>query len=517
MRMDNGTCWFCYLAINDGLLSRQCCEDLLAELGDDVELLTFAQAVVDQQLCTDIDQIQQLLDAACTQAADGPPPDSELEYETGSELDSEAETIVPAPAAQPQAKAAYVCDGASIVDCADWSCVTMLDGLSAASAVERMQILLQTARQLQVSDVHLSAGSPPFLRHQMRVQPLGSAVLSADAAAMLNLAMLDAGQREIFAARLDFNLALQLSDNQRYRVNLMQHKQGIAGTYHVIPDQIRSLPQLGFSNHATIAKLLDHHNGLILVTGPAGSGKTTTLAALVDILNSKRRDHIITIEDPIEILHHSRNCSITQRQIGIHTQSYASALKGALREDPDVIVIGELHDLETIEMAITAAETGHLVIGTLHTADAASTLNRLLDVFPPSQQQQIRAMTSESLRGILCQKLLPRADGSGLIATGELLINTIAVATIIREARMHHLPGVMQTGSALGMRSMDQAVYELWQQQAISTEVARRQIHSSELLLRLDKSPAPSQNTAAAAADGEHDQNGQPRKKGWFR
>jgi len=290
------------------------------------------------------------------------------------------------------------------------------------------------------------------------------------------------------------------------------HKQGTAGNYHIVPGTVRSLGDLGFSNPEVIEKLLDHHNGLILVTGPAGSGKTTTLAALVDRLNRKRHDHIITVEDPIEVVQESRSCFVTQRQVGTHTETYASALKGALREDPDIIVIGELHDLETIEMALTAAETGHLVISTLHTRDAATTLNRLLDVFPPSQQQQIRAMASESLRGILCQQLLPSADGEGRVVAYELLVNTVAASKIIREGRTHHLQGVMQTGMSQGMRSMDFSVYELFEKGAITEEIALAKIKSRDMTNRLKT------RIRAAHEPAEPGEESQAkRRKGWFR
>jgi twitching motility protein PilT len=239
----------------------------------------------------------------------------------------------------------------------------------------------------------------------------------------------------------------------------MQQKDGISGSYRLVPDHICSLEELGFlpRDSATIQKLLDYHNGLILVTGPIGAGKTTTLAAMVNVANEKRTDHIITVEEPIEILQLSKNCSVTQREIGKHTISYHSALKAALREDPDIIVVGEMHDLETIENAITAAETGHLVIGTLHTGDAANTLNRLLDVFPPSQQPQIRAMTAGSLRGIICQKQIPNGMG-GIELVYEVLINTQAVSNLVSEGKTYQLKSTMAIGSKQGMFTMDQLI-----------------------------------------------------------
>ena len=255
----------------------------------------------------------------------------------------------------------------------------------------------------------------------------------------------------------------------------MVHKDGISGTYRVVPDRVMTLEELGFRNADTIRELLDYHNGLILVTGPVGAGKTTTLASLIAELNKKRSDHIISVENPIEIIHRSMNCSVTQREVGSHTASFHAALKGALREDPDIIVIGELRDLETIEMAITAAETGHLVIGTLHTANASTTLNRQLDVFPPSQQPQIRAMTAESLRGVICQRMLPTVQGGVAIAC-ELLLNNLAVGNLIRDGKIHALRAVIETGSKQGMCLMDHYILSLFQQGVIDKEVALENI-----------------------------------------
>jgi twitching motility protein PilT len=231
---------------------------------------------------------------------------------------------------------------------------------------------------------------------------------------------------------------------------------------------------------------MDNDNGLVLVTGPTGSGKTTTLAALIDLLNQRRYCHVITIEDPIEIIYPTGTCMITQRQVGLHTHGYASALKAALREDPDVIVIGEMHDLETMEIAITAAETGHLVLATLHTRDAASTLNRLLGVFPPNQQPQIRAMVSESLRGVICQQFLPSTDGRQVLAS-ELLVNTAAVANLIREGKTHLMEGVIQTGISSGMQSMDRCLLQLFGQGLIEEKDARVRMRSRDGVARLER------------------------------
>jgi twitching motility protein PilT len=263
-----------------------------------------------------------------------------------------------------------------------------------------------------------------------------------------------------------------MEGGRRIRANLMLHKDGVKGTYRIVPERIRTPSELGFKNTAVLDRLLSYHNGLILVTGPVGAGKTTTLNSLIDQLNRTRDDHIITVEDPIEFLHQSQGCNVTQRQAGHHTASFATALKGALREDPDVIVIGELRDLETIEMAITASETGHLVIGTMHTSDATSTLNRLLDVFPPGQQSQIRAMVAQSLRGILCQRLLPAKQGGVVLAT-EILVNTLAVSSMVRDGKTQGIPSTLDTGKREGMISMDNSILDLWKEGKITNETAR--------------------------------------------
>jgi len=331
--------------------------------------------------------------------------------------------------------------------------------------------------------------------------------------------LLNEDSRKMFAAEQDICFGMELEGGDRYRVNLSVHKNGPSGTYHIVPNSIRSLAELGFPNHKVISKLLDYHNGLILVTGPSGCGKTSTMAALVDELNRRRKDHIITVEAPIEFVCESRRCNITQREVGKHTESYAAALKGALREDPDIIVIGELHDLETIEMAITAAETGHLVISTLHTADSASTLNRLLDVFPPAQQQQIRSMTSESLRGIICQRLIPRSDNDKLAVANELLLGSTAVSKIIREGRTHLLVGVMQTGAKAGMRSMDQSFFELFEQGRITVDQALTNIRSRDMANRVKARQrlTNEENQAEENEQMQDDASDKKKKRGWFR
>ena len=365
-----------------------------------------------------------------------------------------------------------------------------------------MQALLTELRDYGASDLHISAMSAPFIRRNLELERLEDIVISRELAEKCNFCLLTAQQARTFRKEQDMTFALEIG-NARFRTALILHKDGIAGSYRLVPDQIPSLAELGFlpKDVETLERLMDYPNGLVLVTGPIGSGKTTTLASLVDIANSRRQDHIISVEDPIEILQRSKSCQVTQRQVGKHTKSYSSALKGALREDPDIIVIGEMHDLETIENAITAAETGHLVIGTLHTRDAANTMNRILDVFPPNQQPQIRSMTAGSLRGVLCQNLVKGADGK-LTVVYEILINTLAIANVINEGKIFQLKGNMQIGAKVGMCTIDQNLLEKWKVGAISYDTAREGMTDKSVIALLEKENAvrEAQKFAAEAA-----------------
>ena len=372
-----------------------------------------------------------------------------------------------------------------------------------------MQCLLVELRAYGASDLHISAMSQPFIRRNLELERLEEVILSREEAEKCNLCLLTVQQVKKFKKDQDMTFALEIGAD-RFRTALILHKDGIAGSYRIVPDKIPSLEELGFlpKDVTTLERLMDYPNGLVLVTGPIGSGKTTTLASLVDIANSRREDHIITVEDPIEILQESKGCQVTQRQVGDHTKSYSSALKGALREDPDIIVIGEMHDLETIENAITAAETGHLVIGTLHTGDAANTMNRILDVFPPNQQPQIRSMTAGSLRGVVCQKLVKGSNGK-LCVVYEILINTLAVANVISEGKIFQLRGNMQIGSKVGMCTIDQTLLEKWKNNEISYDTALEGMKDKSVIAILEKENAVRQAqkfaeeaAARAAAQG---------------
>lgn len=338
--------------------------------------------------------------------------------------------------------------------------------------------MLMALGEKDFSDLHLSAGSRPFGRRFGKLEYLAESPMNEALAAAFGMALLSPAQKAYFETFQDYDFAIALDNGRRYRTNLMQHRDGLKITFRLVPEKVLALEALGFGQHTeTIKNLLAYHNGLILVTGPVGCGKTTTLAAMVDDLNKTRTDHIICVEDPIEIVHRSDQCSVTQRAVGPHTHSFKSALKGALRQDPDIIVIGEMRDLETIEMAISASETGHLVIGTMHTSDASMTLNRLLDVFPPAAQSQIRSMVAESLRGIICQRLLPGTSGHPVLAC-EILVKNMAVSALIRDGKQAGLGNIMETGKKEGMILMDACVMQCFQNGTISAETARANIQN---------------------------------------
>jgi twitching motility protein PilT len=455
--MNRETAWLARLLIDGGIASQAQCIQTRAKVGDAGDLMAFAQELIDSGVVTDVGALEQLAEQAAQKAAgSAPSPDP-----------FEAATDAHAPFAE--ATSAAVEPGDASAPKFAFATTSKLDDAALANA---MRTLLRDCARFGASDLHLSTGARPFIRRNRALSFIDESVLTADDALRLNTVLLSAGQKAIYLERKDYDYALALNASDRYRVNLMFHKNGAAGAYRMVPAEIKSLGDLGFTKHLeTITKLLSYHNGLILVTGPVGSGKTTTLASMVSFLNQHREDHIITVEDPIEVVQPARGCNVTQREVGEHTKTFFSALKGALREDPDVIVIGELRDLETIEMAISASETGHLVIGTMHTSDAATTLNRLLDVFAPAQQAQVRASVAESLRGIICQRLLPAADG-GLALACEILVSNTAIQNLIREGKSTGLRNTMETGVKEGMCLMDSVVFGLWQERKISAETA---------------------------------------------
>src|SRR5712672_2088823 len=328
---------------------------------------------------------------------------------------------------------------------------------------------LAVAQEAGASDVHLGVNAPPVWRLHGTLQPIwpDAPRFKAEQTQKLADTFLNDVQRVLVKERGDADFAYA-NNFARYRTSVVRQRLGVDLVFRIINTKVRTMDELGLPEHLKL--LTRYQNGLILVTGSVGSGKSTTLASLVEQVNIERREHIITLEDPIEYVLEPKGCHITQREVHTHTRSFAAALRGALREDPDVIMIGEMRDLETISLAITAAETGHLVLGTLHTSNASRTLDRLLDVFPPGQQEQIRIMVSESLRGIISQQLVPRTDGNGRVLALETLTNTPAVANVIREAKTYMLPGIIQTGRKQGMRLMDDSLTRLFDQGLISAE-----------------------------------------------
>src|SRR5882757_4429376 len=340
---------------------------------------------------------------------------------------------------------------------------------------------LAVALEAGASDVHLGVNAPPVWRLHGTLRPIwpDAPRFKAEQTQKLADTFLNDVQRGLVKERGDADFAYANSRG-RYRASVVRQRLGTDIVFRIINTRIRTMDELGLPEHLKL--LTRYQNGLILVTGSVGSGKSTTLAALVEQINIERREHIITLEDPIEYVLEPKGCHITQREVHTHTRSFGAALRGSLREDPDVIMVGEMRDLETISLAITAAETGHLVLGTLHTGNASRTLDRLLDVFPSDQQEQVRTMVSESLRGVISHQLIPRADGAGRVLALEILTNTPAVANVIREAKTYMLPGVIQTGKKQGMQLMDDALIDLRKQGLISAEEALARADQKEIV-----------------------------------
>jgi twitching motility protein PilT len=467
-RMNADLLWFVRLGIDQGLFTRAEAVRVRVSLGGSPSMLDFAQKLVDEEIVSNIEALEKLCALADEQGRKAAPVADP--FVAADDLVEDVVVTAPKKAE------------AGPPPMFPFETVRKMDE---KALVAGMTTLLDTAVKFGASDLHMTTGRRPFVRKDRVISFISEHVLSAEDALRLNTILLTPDQQKAFMADHDLDYALAVGDNQRYRVNLMFHKDGAAGSYRMVPKEIKSMSELGFAEHIdTLKKLLSYHNGLVLITGPVGSGKTTTLASMVAYLNETRKDHIITVEDPIEVVQMTKGCNVTQRQVGDHTRTFFTALKGALREDPDIIVIGELRDLETIEMAVSAAETGHLVIGTMHTSDAATTLNRLLDVFPAAQQTQIRASVAESLRGIVCQRLLPSPRG-GLVMACEILVNTIAIANLVREGKTTGLRNTMETGVREGMCLMDNVAFGLWQDNKISKETARSVISNRALLAKI--------------------------------
>jgi twitching motility protein PilT len=351
----------------------------------------------------------------------------------------------------------------------------------------------------RASDLHITAGAPPTVRVRGRLVPMeGFPVLTPNDTREIVYSILSEGQRQKFENNWQLDFAYQIPGRARFRVNAYMQRSAVGAALRLIPFDVVPLERLGLP--AAVAEFANRPRGLILVTGPTGSGKSTTLASLIDVINATREEHIMTVEDPIEFLHSHKKCIVNQRELGSDATSFAEALKGALRQDPDVILVGEMRDMETIGTAITAAETGHLVFATLHTQDTPQTIDRIIDVFPSEQQGQVRAMLSVALQGIMTQMLLPTADGAGRCVAAEVLVPTPAVRNLIRESKSHQIYSVLQTGAAHGMQTMDASLAQLVRAGKITRQLAESRAHSVEELRRLIGSGAVSGNGAQVAA-----------------
>jgi twitching motility protein PilT len=330
--------------------------------------------------------------------------------------------------------------------------------------------------QQKGSDLHLTVGSPPIMRLHGELTRIKFRDLSpTDMQALLHEIM-TAPQKEEFERTNDIDFAYEVADVARFRVNVFRQRKGIGCVLRTIPSKVLSADELNLPDG--VRRFCQLTKGLVLVTGPTGSGKSTTLAAMIDLINLTRPDHILTIEDPIEFVHPNKKGLVNQREIGNHTLSYAAALRAALREDPDVVLVGEMRDLETISLGLTAAETGHLVFGTLHTSSAAKTVDRIINVFPSDEQEQVRAMLAETLRGVVAQQLLRTADGNGRVAALEIMVGTPAIANMIREAKTHQITSMIQTGRKDGMQLMDQAILDFLMKKVVAPQEAYAKAHS---------------------------------------
>ncbi len=344
------------------------------------------------------------------------------------------------------------------------------------------------------SDLHLSSGQQPALRLHGDIERIKYDVLTSDKLRDLLYEITSQEKIKVFEETGDVDFGYEIPGLARYRANYFMQKYGVSAVFREIPSEILTAEQLGLP--PVISKLADLPRGLVLVTGPTGSGKSTTLAAIVDQANRNRKDHIITVEDPIEFVHRSQSCIVNHREVGMHTQTFSSALRGALREDPDIILVGELRDLETISLAIEAASTGHLVFGTLHTSSAAKTVDRIIEVFPSTEQAQIRSTLSDGLRAIVAQTLFKRVDTKGRCAALEILVATPAVRNLIREAKTHQIPSMIQTGKQYGMQLLDDAIMQLYKKGWISPDEAYGKANNKSIFRPFLKNP-PSDFTEA--------------------
>jgi twitching motility protein PilT len=334
----------------------------------------------------------------------------------------------------------------------------------------RIDAFFKFMKEQDASDLHLSTGNQPMLRIHGDLIRVDAPPLENDDLKALIYEIAPEIKIKVFEETGDVDFGYEYPGFARYRANFLNQKNGVAAVFRLIPSKVLTIEDLGLP--PVMKRFAMLKKGLVLVTGPTGSGKSTTLAAMIDYANLRRKDHILTVEDPIEFVHRSQQCLVNQREVGVHTKSFASALRGALREDPDIILVGEMRDHETIELALTAAATGHLVFGTLHTSNAAKTIDRVIDVFPTNQQNQIRATLSESLKGVVAQNLFKRIDKKGRCAALEILVVDSAIANLVREGKTHQIPGMIQVGKGKGNQPLDDSVMEHLRAARISPEEA---------------------------------------------
>jgi len=351
----------------------------------------------------------------------------------------------------------------------------------------KIDAFFKLMHEQNASDLHLVSGQPPALRIRGEMERVKYKVLEDDELKGMLYEIAPEHKVKVFEETGDVDFGYEIPGLARYRANFFMQKNGVGAVFREIPSEILTAEQLGLP--PVIPKLALLPRGLVVVTGPTGSGKSTTLASIIDVANKNRKDHIITIEDPIEFVHESHSCIVNHREVGLHTKSFGTALRGALREDPDIILVGEMRDLETISLAIEAASTGHLVFGTLHTSSAAKTVDRIIEVFPPGEQAQIRSTLSDGIRAIIAQVLFKRIDKTGRCAALEILIATPAVRNLIREAKTHQIPSMIQTGKKYGMQLLDDAIMEMCTKGMISPEEAYAKANDKSKFRPLLKTP----------------------------
>jgi twitching motility protein PilT len=366
----------------------------------------------------------------------------------------------------------------------------------------RIEAIFEAVQAQGASDLHIATGAPPMIRLHGEMRPVPYQELTRELAEMLLFEIMTDRERETFERQRDVDFSYEIPGKFRVRCNVYEENRGVAGAFRLLPSSILTQEQLGIP--AQVAALTELARGLVVVTGPPGSGKSTTLASLIDHINNRQRKHIITIEDPIEYVHQNRNCMINQREIGKHTPKFSSALRAALREDPDIILVGEMRDYETMSLALTAAQTGQLVFGTLHTTSAAETVERIVDMFPSDEQSQARGTLAASLRGVIAQRLLKRADGQGRVVAVEILLGSNAVSALIREKKVHQIPSVIQTSRREGMLLLEDSLAGLVKSGLVTAEEARRfsiaRIGPAGEGSDASAAPSPAAAPAAAAA-----------------